>query len=243
MDENKIREVLERTEILKHPRQLLETFGSSMVTYYILSRSVYDELARSGKVDTVLRRGELTWEQPRLITPQHMLRMEGFSEEGTEALKYLARENPNLAALLYTIRYEKKHEQMEVLSETLEGVKEKIEREIDRKKDPLSVIIKGVPGFWDVSLMKFVHEMVLKSAYYSQFPTFRKRGFIRTDSSGYPEVVRDEQGIPKAAREKIEKLFKQVKSGEIEASRLKEELDYWGVYEIYEDRFLDLFRK
>lgn len=242
MDENKIKEVLERTEILKPPRQLLQTFGSSTVTYYILSESVYDELSESERKDTVLRKGELTWEQPRLITPELMLRMEGFSEEGRDALDYLARENPNLATLLYTLRYEKKNEQMEVLSETLESVKEKIEKEIEHKKDPLSVIIKGVPGFWDVSLMKFVQEMVLRSAYFSQLPTLRNRGYIRTDSSGYPEVVHDEEGIPKGAREKIEKLFKQVENGEEEPSRLKEELDYWGVYEIFEDRFLDLFR-
>jgi len=44
------------------------------------------------------------------------------------------------------------------------------------------------------------------------------------------------------ARRRIEDLFRRVARDPLQAPRLKEELDRWGVYHQYEDRFLDLFR-
>jgi hypothetical protein len=46
-----------------------------------------------------------------------------------------------------------------------------------------------------------------------------------------------------AAREEIERLFKLVKKGELEPVKLKEELDNWGLFEQYQDRFFNLFKK
>ncbi|MFH1190050.1 MAG: PAC2 family protein [Candidatus Omnitrophota bacterium] len=42
--------------------------------------------------------------------------------------------------------------------------------------------------------------------------------------------------------EKIEKLFREAKKDRSRAKELKTELDRWDLYEIYEDRFLDLFK-
>jgi hypothetical protein len=50
-------------------------------------------------------------------------------------------------------------------------------------------------------------------------------------------------GIPLAARKEIEILFKLFEKGEVKPSKLKEELDRWGVFEQYQDRFLRHFRK
>lgn len=44
-------------------------------------------------------------------------------------------------------------------------------------------------------------------------------------------------------RQRIETLFEQVKQDRSQAVKLKRELDRLGVFEQYEDRFLDLFRK
>jgi hypothetical protein len=41
--------------------------------------------------------------------------------------------------------------------------------------------------------------------------------------------------------EKIERLFKKVQSDRGAAPELKRELDKWNLYELYENRFLDLF--
>ncbi len=49
--------------------------------------------------------------------------------------------------------------------------------------------------------------------------------------------------VPGVIIEKIEKLFEEAKSSRQKAVLLKEELDRWDIYSLYEDRFLDLFRK
>ncbi len=49
--------------------------------------------------------------------------------------------------------------------------------------------------------------------------------------------------LPASIKEKIEKLFDEVKNDISKANELKSELDKWNVYKDYEDRFLDLFKK
>lgn len=49
--------------------------------------------------------------------------------------------------------------------------------------------------------------------------------------------------LPDSARKRIEQLFKDAKKDISHAMELKKEMDKWGVYHDYEDRFLDLFRK
>ena len=48
--------------------------------------------------------------------------------------------------------------------------------------------------------------------------------------------------IPSHIMEKIEKLFREARVDRKKAYELKRELDRWKLFEIYEDRFLDLFK-
>ncbi len=52
----------------------------------------------------------------------------------------------------------------------------------------------------------------------------------------------DQDEIPQYIMDKIERLFEQVKKDKSKASELKQELDRWNLYELYEKRFLDLFK-
>ena len=53
----------------------------------------------------------------------------------------------------------------------------------------------------------------------------------------------DSGGIPIDARVRIDELFRKVSRGELDPSDLKEELDHWGLFEDYEDRFFNIFTK
>lgn len=53
----------------------------------------------------------------------------------------------------------------------------------------------------------------------------------------------EREAVPGYIMEKIERLFNEVKLDKKKAYTLKEELDRWDLYKLYEDRFLDLFRK
>ena len=53
----------------------------------------------------------------------------------------------------------------------------------------------------------------------------------------------DAGGIPVDARVRIDELFRKVSSGESEPHELQAELDHWNLFEEYEDRFLNIFKK
>lgn len=57
------------------------------------------------------------------------------------------------------------------------------------------------------------------------------------------EVDLGKEKVPNYIMEKIEKLFQEAKTERKKAYALKEELDRWNLYKLYEDRFLDLFKE
>lgn len=58
----------------------------------------------------------------------------------------------------------------------------------------------------------------------------------------YVQSVFDAETVPESAKDRIEKLFQEAKKDRSKAEELKTELDKWGLFEKYQDRFLDLFR-
>lgn len=66
---------------------------------------------------------------------------------------------------------------------------------------------------------------------------------VFTIEKEYPESTPIEKKVPGYIMEKIEKLFKEAKLDRSKAIVLKEELDRWDLYKLYEDRFLDIFKE
>ncbi len=242
MLDRRIQYAFEQTEILKRPSQLIATFGSSVIHYYVLTEPVYSEFAKD-RPETVVREGKVSWSQPKLLTPNYMFRIEGFSKEAKKLFETLAYEYPELAGILYQFKVSKELKEMSFVPGSLLTVAENIGREIDKKGDSLSTIIKGVPDLWDLSLSKFILDMMIRSIYLAQIPDFRKKGFLGIDQIGQAIITKDKSGIPLIAQEEIGKLFKLAEEGELDPTKLKEELDKWGVFEQYQDRFFNLFRR
>ena len=241
MDE-RIRYAFEHTEIIRRPKQLISTFGSSVIHYYVLSEPVYSEFTKDN-LETVVREGKVSWYQPKLLTPSYMFRIEGFSREAKNAFETLASQYPDLAGILYKFKVNKELDEMNFVSGPLLAVAENINNEIDKKGDSLCAVIKGVSGLWDVSLSKFILDMMVRSVYSAQIPDFKSKGFVGVNQIGQAIIAKDKYGVPVAAREEIERLFKMVKNGELEPFKLKEELDNWGLFEQYQDKFFGLFNK
>ena len=89
----------------------------------------------------------------------------------------------------------------------LQEITRKIDAEIEKNANPFCAIIKGLDEFWDVSLTKFIYDLALKSAYFSNMPEMSANQLVNFDSSGFPVLSRDAYGIPVAAKNEIEKLF------------------------------------
>ena len=238
----KIKEVLEETEILKKPDKLISSSGSTKMHYYVLTEPVYLEAFPDEGPETRIREGWISWDKPKLLTPDYIMNMEGFSENSKKAMKIIAQENPDLAGLLYKMNYKKEKGETRTISQTIKQTAERIEGELSESSELINVIIKGVDEYWDVSLMKFVQEFVMKSAAENQMPDYKSKGHVSHNDKGQPVVTRNLKGLPQAANKEIEEMFQKVKKGDLDPSKLKQELDRWGVYKQYEDRFLDLFK-
>ena len=230
IDDERIREAVKQTEILRPPKRSLATFGTTNVYYYLVTEPAYSELVKS-VAETVIREGRVIAERPKIVTPYYLSHLEGFSSEARKYLDMLIKtQGANAPGLFYSYKNEPK--ELNIVSDNLLAVVDKLNTEIDKRGDPLASIIRGQDELWDVSLMKFIYEMT-RSSIPDNVMQMEAKGLLDTDSSG----------ISSDTRMRIEELFHLVSKGELEPSELKEELDRWGLFEEYEDRFFTLFKK
>ena len=230
IDDERIREAVKQTEILRPPKRSLATFGTTNVYYYLVTEPAYSELVKS-VAETVIREGRVIAERPKIVTPYYLSHLEGFSSEAKKYFDMLINtQGANAPGLFYSYKNEPK--ELNIVSDNLLSVVDKLNTDIDKRGDPLTSIIRGQDELWDVSLMKFIYEMT-RSSLPDNVMQMEARGLLDIDSSG----------IPGDTRIRIEELFSLVSKGELEPSELKKELDRWGLFEEYEDRFFTLFKK
>jgi len=229
-EQDRIENAVRHTQILRPPRQSLSTFGTTNVYYYLLSEPTYSELTGDLN-ETVIREGRVIAEKPKIVTPYYLSRLEGFSSEAKNYFESLIRTHgANAPGLFYTYRNEPKS--LNIVSDRWLAVVDRLNREIDERGDPLVSIVKGQDELWDVSLMKFIYEITRTSL---------KDNLMQLDARGLLDI--DSGGIPHDARMKVEGLFKMAAKGECEPYELKRELDRWGMFEEYQDRFFAIFGK
>jgi hypothetical protein len=230
IDDERIRDTVTNTVILRRPKQSLATFGTTNIHYYLVTEPAYSEFVKQ-VTETVVREGRVIAERPRIVTPYYLSQLEGFSLDASRYFDMLIRTyGPDAPGLFYTYRNEPK--ELTIVSDNLSAVVDKLNAEIDKLSDPLATIIKGEDQLWDVSLLKFIYE-ITRSSLRSNLQQLGSRGLLDIDA----------KGVPIDGRVRIEELFSRVLKGEAEPGELKDELDHWGVFEEYEDRFLAIFRK
>ncbi|NWF77719.1 MAG: hypothetical protein HXY36_03915 [Chloroflexi bacterium] len=220
--DDKIRYALEHTELIRAPQQKLSTFGSSVIDYYVVTELV-------GNL-SVVRDGKVIAERPKIVTPAYLVNVEGFSEQARRYIAMMAREHPDESGIFY--RYKNEPKGMNVVSEPIRQVLNKLSSQIEKQHNPLSAIIRGVEELWDVSLLMFIYELTTKSVR-TNIAEFSRRGFFDVDASG----------VPQGARDYIEELFEQVSLNPSRAPELVVELNRWGLFPEYQDRFFALFRR
>ena len=230
IDDERIREAVSRTEILRAPKQNLLTFGTTNIYYYLVTEPAYTDLLNNIS-ETVIREGRVVSERPRIVTPYYLSNLEGFS---TDAGKYLdsliSTHGPDVPGLFYSYRNEPK--ELNIVSDNLLAVVEKLNATIDERGDTMAAIIKGQDELWDVALLKFIFEMTRKSV---------QENVTQMGTRGLLDV--DNRGVPADARLRIEELFSRAGRGEADPSELKKELDRWHLFDEYQDRFLAIFHK
>jgi len=220
--DEKIQYAVEHTEVLRAPMQSLATFGTTNIYYYLVT-----ELA---EWVNVVREGRVIAARPKIVTPSYLINLEGFSSQARKFIEMMAERYPHEPGIFYTYKNEPK--EMNIVSEPINAVIDKINQLIDDRRDPLAAIIKGVEALWDVSLLKFTYELTTSSVQ-ANVAELEKRGLLRVDSSG----------VPRDARNHIEELFEKTKREPSSAPELVAELKQWGLFHEYQDRFLSLFKR
>ncbi len=230
IEDDRIEYAVGRTKILRLPKQSLATFGTTNIYYYLVTEPVYSELVKEG-TETVIREGRVITERPRIVTPYYLSRLEGFSADARRYFDMLVRvHGADAPGLFYTYKNEPKG--LNIVSENWQSVVNKLNDELDKKDNPLVSIIRGEDDLWDVSLLKFIYE-ITRTSLRKNLAQLGARGLLNTDS----------RGVPVDARLKIEELFSEVTRGEREPRDLENELQHWGLFEEYEDRFFGFFKK
>jgi hypothetical protein len=230
IDDERIKEAVDRTEILRLPKRSLATFGTTNIYYYLVTEPAYSELVK-GTSETVIREGKVIAERPRIVTPYYLSHIEGFSSDARKYFEILIKTHgANAPGLFYS--YKNEPEELTIVGDSLLAVVDKLNIDIDKSGNPLTSIIKGLDELWDVSLLKFIYELTRSSL---------PDNLMQLGSKGLLDV--DSRGVPAEARARIEELFKLAGKGEIEPGELKDELDRWGLFEEYEDRFYTFFKK
>ena len=230
VDEEKIAYIVNNTEVLRSPMQALATFGTTNIYYYMITEPSYSGVIERTS-ETVIREGRVIAERPRVVTPAYLVNLEGFSQHARRYLEMMSHEEGRQAAgILY--RYKNEHKELNIVSDSMELVVQRLNDIIDQEGDPLSVIIRGVDEMWDVSLMKFIHDLTMESL---------PANLMEMNRGRLLDI--DKEGVPRDARVGIEVLFDQVRQGDLDPTELKMELDRWGLFEQYQDRFLGIFRK
>lgn len=218
----RIKYAIEHTKVIRFPQQSLATFGNTIIYYYVVT-----ELTENVNV---VREGNVIAQRPRIVTPYYLTRLEGFSEQAGKYFQAMAAKFLDEPGIFY--RYKNEPKEMNVVSETMAKLINKLNERIEERNNPLSTIIKGIEELWDVSLMIFIYELTRKSIY-DNVIDFQRRGSLNIDSTG----------VPKDARNFIEELFGLVRKDVSQAPELVTELNRWGLFEEYQDRFFALFQK
>ncbi len=224
MEEGRLEEAVRLTRVVRLPRQHLATFGVTRLRYYVVTKPLYRDLV-PGKEEAVVREGSVVSERPAMVTPSYMLNLEGFGDDARRYMEGLVRRlGPNSPGLLYQYRNEPAG--MEIVGDEVSVVAERVARDLDGRNEDLASVIQGVDELWDVSLLKFMYEYTAASLS-SNLREMQAMGLLQADPA---------TELPRGAVKRIEEMFQQVRQG-LDPVVLKTELDRWGLFEQYQDRF------
>ena len=148
-----------RVRILLSPSHQLETFGSTLVNYHLIS-----ELAdHPGKVR--VREGRLEAHQPLVISPHFSeVTTEGLGDEAKAYLEFLKENEQNLRILRYGYHLKSDNFSEQIVTDSLAVVTERVKSEVIASNDKFAAVLQGEDDPWDVALVELWRREVERSA-------------------------------------------------------------------------------
>ena len=195
---------VEQTYVVKFPSQLLATFGTTTVEYFVVTEPAYKMLdSQQHNTEGVVRKGKVFAEKPTLITPTYAMNLNGFSSDAYDYMEHMSRVyGPNSPGIMY--QYRNEPGTMDIVGGIPNEIAQRISDEQKGMNNNLSVVIVGVDELWDVALLKFIYEYTASSVSYNS-QELKSAGLLTPQASA--------GGLPAAAANQIEVMFKSVKMG------------------------------
>ncbi|WP_372798256.1 hypothetical protein [Pontiella sp.] len=209
------------TELIKVPSGHLETFGDTVVNYYLLCQQM-DSIDK-----VVVREGHLKALKPAIITPQSLGQMD-VGDLGADAQQYAdwLREHANdLRIIQYGFTLQKQELKEYVVTDRMDNVLDRVKAEVDALDDPLSSILVGVNDPWEVCLMKLMVELVQHSA-----------------QSNMQDFQQQSKDMKKRLSDHIDQAFLEASRDSSKINDLAEMLKKNDLWSKYEDRFFALVK-
>lgn len=212
------------TEIVLMPARQLETFGTTVFNYHMVSELM----------DTVnrvrVREGRVKAERPKVVTPASyaQLLLDGFGDQARNFLDWMRTHRKDLRILQYGFAISKQEISEELYSDRVESVLDRVKQSVRKKNDPLSAVLVGVDEPWEVCLLKLLVEIIGSSVSGNIGDLERRHVFDETD------------GIPNAVRREIESAFQAASLDSSLVRPLGRLLQQHNVFPKYEDRFFAL---
>ena len=168
---------LETTRVLHEPARRIDTFGETRFEFQLIS----ELMDRVGEVR--IRTGEVEAMRPRILKPEayREIELEGFNPDARarfdRMLEKFRSEGKDLAFLQYGFQFRRGQVQEEIIHDSIDAVRERVMEDIRRTGNPARAIIEGVDDAWEISILKFSFEMIMRSQEINAFD-FKRRGLI-----------------------------------------------------------------
>lgn len=214
------------TDVKVMPSRHLETFGNTIVNYYLISELMDD----TGKIR--IREGKLEAGRPQIITPDAYANtaMEGFGEEARQYVEWLKEHEKDIRVLQYGYRLKQESYLENIVTDSLDPVVERVKKAVADKNDPMSAVVVGVDEPWDVCLVRLFWEVIQSSALFN-IREMQSRKLFESDG-----------GVPRGVRNDIDNAFKAANSDPSQIKSLGAKLNAMGLFEEYQDRFFSLVK-
>ncbi len=209
---------INNTEVLVHPRNLLETFGSTTLHYHLVAEMM----------DTVnqirVREGKIHAFRPQILTTDSLGQtiLEGFGEEQSEHyLSWLRENEEHLVLLKYGFSVRKESINEHIVTDAMENVIDRVRTDVEQSNHAMHAMIRGVDEPWEVCLLQLLVEVVQQSA-----------------RSNAKDLRADPQGV----RHRIDHMFREASRDPGQIPALSRTLEQAHLFKEYEERFFALVR-
>ncbi|MDF7825247.1 hypothetical protein P4B35_14580 [Pontiellaceae bacterium B12227] len=209
------------TELISSPSGHLETFGDTVVNYYLVCQQM-DSIEK-----VVVREGHLKALKPAIITPQSLGQVDvgDLGDEAKEYADWLAEHANELRIIQYGFALEKKELKEYTVTDHIDNVLDRVKTDVASLNDPLSAILIGVDDPWEVCLMKLMVDLVQHSA-----------------QGNMQDFQQQSLDLKKRLIDNIDQAFLEASRDATKINGLADMLKNNGLWEKYEDRFFALVK-